>query len=110
MIENTKWAFDIDNKINTEGFQAFVVFQSAFDEAEKSYGNRAFRPATTDIQSPEIIALREAGIRLHQWGGMDAMVSAAIALVKHEPIRFYGIGVLLNVVWSGVGAWPRLKT
>jgi hypothetical protein len=89
-----------------DGIRAVLAFRSAFDAAEKTYGPKAFCPATTDIQSPEMAAMREAGMKLHISGGLDAMVLAACALADSDPRRFFGLGVLLSVVWAGVGNWP----
>lgn len=86
-----------------------MAFRSAFDKAEKSYGRRAFSPVDANLHSPEMAAMREAGVRLHLWGGLDAMFCAAYAMVASDQRRFYGLGVLLSVVWSDVGDWPAKR-
>lgn len=100
----------IDSTKIIDGFRAVLAFLSAFEDAEKAYGQRAFCPSTADIHTPEIKAMREAGMRLHNLGGVEAMFSAACAMASHDPRRFFGLGVLLSVVWAGVGDWPPLRS
>ncbi|WP_102896034.1 hypothetical protein [Phaeobacter inhibens] len=91
-----------------EGFGAMLALSSAFDHAEKLHGPTAFDPHNADLSAPGLVMLRQAGERLDRFGGKDAMFSAACALAQTDPRRFYGIGVLLGVVWAGIGDWPLI--
>ncbi len=92
-----------------EGFSAVLAFGAAFDQAEKLHGPTAFDPRKADLSSPGLAMLRQAGERLDRVGGRDAMFAAACALAETDPRRFYGLGVLLSVVWAGIGEWSLIQ-
>lgn len=92
-----------------KGFSAMLAFEAAFDHAEKLHGPTAFDPRKADLSSPGLTMLRHVGERLDRLGGRDAMFAAAHALAETDPRRFYGLGVLLGVVWAGIGEWSLIR-
>lgn len=92
-----------DGQMIEEGFLSLLALKAAVREAELAHGVGAFDPRAGFANTPEERRLREAGERLFRWRGRDGMRLATKALVRHDPRGFYGLVVLLDVMWRGIG-------
>ena len=77
-------------------FRAYEQFRMAIDAAIDA------GKLSNEI-SDEYQAIRRAGERLNEVGGMDAMRAAAYAYRDLELPSY--VTTALNLIWSGIGEW-----
>lgn len=91
-----------------EGFRAMLALRAALERAQSPENMRWCAPGRLDPAAPVAADVRAAGEKLNAWGGSDAMMSAAKALVIEDPVRYFGLRAVLDGLWAGIGEWRRL--
>jgi hypothetical protein len=92
-----------------EGFAATLALRSALDRAQLPENREWWRAGWLDPAAPVAGEVRAVGERLNAWGGTDAMMDAARAIVIDDPRRFYGLRTLLDGLWCGIGRWTPMR-
>ena len=83
-------------------FSAFGMAKAAYEEFEAAY---AVAKDQTKIAQETRDKIRDAGRRLNELGGVEAMSAAVYAMFPSDEYRTYSAGSHLNQLWSGIGDW-----
>ena len=89
-------------------FGAMLALRNALEQAHASENAQWHAPGRLDNASPAAATIRLAGKELNKWGGTNAMIYAAKALVIEDPVRYVGLRSVLDGLWSDIGSWRPL--
>ena len=94
---------NIDWKDASEFARAAMQARDCYETWERGMsGNGDVR---LPFDHPASVSLREAGERLAELGGVDAMQAALWSFYEHDEMRQYRAGAILNGEWNGIGGW-----